>query len=284
MRHEIVLTEDGSPTYRQFNAVGSEDMHNSSGAFSETLIIYGPIIAACFEQRQKTGSIKGPHFMSLGLGLGYNEVLIACMAISAGRRRLQGEALHLTSEASEWTCHSYEKEAWLVQDLLAFLGAENEVRQELTSEKKLVYQKIFSVFSTQFAITEERLRTELLLAYKEKRWIIEPEFCYQLPKKDVRFHAYLWDAFSRKTDPELWELSKLENYLKATQAPSAFFATYACFRDLKTALTQAHFQWKVRKAQTRKRESLIAWRDEHSEEILNAHLPEQTPKTSSHTL
>lgn len=272
MHHEIVITEDGSPTYRQLTADGAEDMHNSSGAFSETLIIYGPVVVASFQQALQARDGEGPNFMSLGLGLGYNEVLIACQAIVALKnyKDSMGEVLR-------WTCHSYEKENWLIQDLLAYLG------DELTPEKHFIYQKIFSLFAAHFAIPEEKIRKEMAKAYKEGRWTIESAFHYQLPQRRLRFHAYLWDAFSRKTDPDLWEIVKLENYLKATQAPSSFFSTYACFRDLKTALSLGNFNWKIRKAQTRKRESLIAWTQPDAEELLNVNLPELNPKISSHT-
>src|SRR4051812_27817152 len=76
---EIVTTQDGSPSLRiSDNKNYVEKMHHSAGAMAESVYIYGSTI-------EKTIAKGLPlRVLSLGLGLGYNELLTVGLALKHG--------------------------------------------------------------------------------------------------------------------------------------------------------------------------------------------------------
>jgi len=76
--YKHLLTGDGSPTL----SMGPtwEAMHAEEGAFTERQYLYQPLVAKAFE------TVGEPAFLSLGLGLGYNELLVASEALKRGRK------------------------------------------------------------------------------------------------------------------------------------------------------------------------------------------------------
>jgi hypothetical protein len=262
MGFKPVLTKDGSPTYRFQKGPILEDMHSSRGAFSETLAIYGPVVALGFYQAQCFDSLRGPKFLSVGLGLGYNEFLIGALA-----------RFHLM----EWECDSYESEPELRADFLDFV-----FERDLTPDTQGTYSKILKLFENDSRLKPAALgtprvslRQALCQAFQEGRWRIHGAL--DLPAenkknpadknpsaKDGKFRehtaqydGFLWDAFSKKTSPELWEPAELTQFLRTRRSESSFFSTYACFSSLKEALTGAGFQIQIRHGVTGKRESLF---------------------------
>lgn len=258
---EVVWTKDGSPSYVLRREESAEAMHHSVGAYSETQYIYGPVVRGCFELAAGDDSLRGPHFLSLGLGLGYNEFLIAAEA---------------SKNLMEWTCVSYESEAFLRTDFLDYL-----FERPMAEEKAHVYDSICQRFAeglvpkeldgghlgtAQDCVVYERttkemsarLRAELRAAHEEGRWLLEPALCLKTSIVPRKINGFLWDAFSRKTSPELWEKSALTEFLIRTRAPRAFFSTYASFGDLKGALRAAGFQTEIRAGFAEKRESCLA--------------------------
>ncbi|MCJ8275588.1 MAG: hypothetical protein MJK18_02010, partial [Bdellovibrionales bacterium] len=69
---DILHTADGSPT---LSLSGGEKMHSMDGAFSESLFIYGSNV-------EKGLETKAPKVLSMGLGLGYNEIMSAAFFTS----------------------------------------------------------------------------------------------------------------------------------------------------------------------------------------------------------
>ena len=77
--YEFVSTGDGSPTLKWLKGTKGyhgepETMHHMGGAYSETQGIYGEILREIFPHGK--GSV-----VSVGLGLGYIEMLVAVEAI-----------------------------------------------------------------------------------------------------------------------------------------------------------------------------------------------------------
>lgn len=138
--YELVSTLDGSPTLRALLSAGAEDMHHSGGAWSETRQIYGRLIAPAFE------ALEHPRFLSLGLGLGYNETLIA---------------QHALKFKKPWSCVSYESDPVLIQ---AF---------KLALEDRHPAGEIQETYARIFGAIEEPVKDELLGALAEGRWILE---------------------------------------------------------------------------------------------------------------
>lgn len=260
---DVVWTGDGSPTYY----LGKEGMHNSVGAYSETQYIYGPVARGCFAWTDD--AIEGPHFLSVGLGLGYNEFLVATEATTAP----------VPGARDAWTCLSYESEAFLRTDFLDYV-----FERPMAEEKAHLYDAICQRFAQglvppaleigshapaadcaafERAIHEAAagIRAELRRAHAEERWRLEPALCLRSAEVPHRIHGFLWDAFSRKTSPELWEKEALTAFLARTRAPHALFSTYASFGDLHRALTAAGFTIEIRPGFAEKRESCFARTD-----------------------
>jgi hypothetical protein len=87
----LVETADGSLT-AQFG--DHETMHSLRGAFNETVYIYG---TALDRSRAK---VKNPRTLSLGLGVGYVEILSAAYALKAGESP-RGESFELVDDLTE---------------------------------------------------------------------------------------------------------------------------------------------------------------------------------------
>jgi hypothetical protein len=103
----FLATEDQSPTVRIGTSENpSEAMHSLKGAFSETVYIYGTAIDTCLQRASTSGSQNGnqgiqestapetvrpvnqaaPHILSLGLGLGYVELLAAGLILKQAHK------------------------------------------------------------------------------------------------------------------------------------------------------------------------------------------------------
>lgn len=199
-------------------------MHHRGGAFNETIYIYEPVI-------QKTWNVvEKPRYVSLGLGLGYNEFLVAREALKSGR------GFYLVS---------FEADPFLRENFLQFLKGESSELEEL-------YRKICFYFQLDPAEVGKLLMSaadcgdwELKGALTEAR---------ELPDS---IHGYFWDAFSAKTSPELWEEDFLLACLNKAGDP-AVFATYASRGPLKRALQRVGFQVETRPGFQGKRNSTLA--------------------------
>ena len=204
-------------------------MHHSGGAWTESCEIYGRLIAPVFQ-------LEAPRFLSLGLGLGYNEMLIAEQA----RRHAN----------SRWACVSYESDPFLAESLLLALRGEAP-----EGEIAETYESILNRFNDTAS-----LRDNLLRAHQEKRWIIEGRLHLNC-RVPFSIHGFLWDAFSQKTSPELWNEDFLFSFLQASADPDfAGLTTYACIGKLKRALKKLNFEVLEKSGFQGKRNSTLAWR------------------------
>ena len=221
-------TADGSPTL----SLGPtwERMHAEEGAFTERQIIYQPLVQSAFE------TLKEPAFLSLGLGLGYNELIIAFESL----HRCQTPALIASYESVDFLREAFMN--WLkdepsvlspVYDQIAGLYAEKYNREP--SEAKVFLLKML-----------QRHRLQLLGAVEEA----EPPVS----------HGILFDAFSPKTCPQLWTPEFLEGFFEKASATPCYVATHACNVVLKKALTKNGFTLDIHRGFGRKRESLSAYR------------------------
>lgn len=225
--YELVSTRDGSPSLRVITAQGAEDMHHSGGAWSETRQIYGRLITPAF------AALEHPRFLSLGLGLGYNEALIAEQAMLFQK---------------PWSCVSYEADPVLVQ---AF---------RLALEEKHPAGEIQDTYARLFQFLRADVKQELLRALAEGRWILESALTPQ-SRTPFPIDGYLWDAFSQKTSPQLWEESFLLEFLSCSAAPGwCGLSSYACVGSLKRALRASGFVVESLAGFHGKRNSTLAWR------------------------
>ncbi len=209
-------------------------MHSLRGAFSETLYIYGTAIETALEQG------FSPQFLSMGLGLGYNELLVtACL-------------LKHPELASSFYMESFESEPELRECFLGWLdGQENA----LTA----TYDQVLQTTATHFQTSPEEIRQCLQTWQKNGQWVLrealEPATLFAR-----RFSCLLFDAFSSKTTPELWSEEFLIHFFTNVAEAQCVYSTYACTGALKRALRHCGFTLQIRQGYSSKRDSTFAVR------------------------
>ncbi|MEO0336841.1 MAG: hypothetical protein AAF202_10620, partial [Pseudomonadota bacterium] len=77
-KYRRLTTKDGSPTLEITVEGVNENMHNFHGAFSETDYIYGEALRWALASPVPTLRV-----LSVGLGLGYNEIMTAAWSLRA---------------------------------------------------------------------------------------------------------------------------------------------------------------------------------------------------------
>jgi tRNA U34 5-methylaminomethyl-2-thiouridine-forming methyltransferase MnmC len=229
------MTADGSPSLRIADATGYvEKMHHTDGALSESLYIYGDAI----EETLKRGwPLK---VVSLGLGLGYNELIVAAVA-------LQHEA-----PAQSTTLHSFEIEPLLSRSFLDWTFCRS-------SEFGPLYDQILQQLSQRFQMESGEIQAWLKKAFDEGRWQIRSRFPEDA--NDVsEISCLLYDAFSNKMSPELWSEELITSQLNQICAEACVFSTYAATGALNRALKKTGFERIDRRGFSGKRESTFAIR------------------------
>lgn len=208
-------------------------MHHSGGAAAETDLIYGSCIRAVFD------AVKTPAFLVVGLGLGYIEMAIARAALE------RNQAVR--------AIRSFESLEGLREFFYAWVHA-----QDLPSEIADIYDAAAAFVLGNSRLSKEDLRKFLRLHFPRPDSVSE-----SLDEKTFfteRYDGILYDAFSSKTSPELWEEDFLTRFLGKAASPQAFLSTYACKGNLKRALKAEHFEIIQKPGFQGKRNSLFARR------------------------
>lgn len=237
---EVEITGDGSPSLRLLKPVfldaeKGESMHHSGGAAAETELIYGQVLKRCFQE------ILAPHFLSVGLGLGYVELVTAREALLKKNFQFSMESFELVPELKQWFI------SWLQG-------------QSLSTEVQDVYDSVLK-FVLQSTPEVKPLELKALLCEKleNKDWNLQGPLtgAFQLLAPS---HGLLFDAFSAKTTPEIWTEDFLVDFFTQATAADAMVATYACRGSLKRALMRAGFEIEVRPGFQGKRNSTRAYK------------------------
>ncbi len=219
----IEITQDQSPSLRMLQSVtdkyqDGEAMHHSGGAAAETDLIYGTCI------REVLQAIPQPHFVIVGLGLGYIEMFIAKEAL-----------LH---KASVGEIQSFES----VPELRDFFWRWIH-DLDLAPELQKVYDEVLHYVLNGAPVSREAVKAFLQVQFPRR-----DSFLGSLTTETtfkVKSHGLLYDAFSSKTTPTLWEEDFLMNFLQTAASDKAWLATYACKGSLKRALRRSGFQLDV---------------------------------------
>lgn len=236
---EIEITGDGSPSLRLLHSVDpttykGESMHHSGGAYSETQIIYSAPIAEVLRK------MKNPSFLIVGLGLGYIELCIAKESLQQGIPPQEIERIT-----------SYESVSELKEFFIAWLYN----RTGLHPEVQDVYDLLGSYITKGTSLSIEDLKSFLRLHFKSTE-----DIQGSLLEDTVfthRYHGIMYDAFSSKTSPHLWEEEFLKRFLKESSQENCLFSTYACRGTLKRALTENNYQLTIREGFQSKRNSTL---------------------------
>lgn len=237
---EIEITGDQSPSLRLLQAVDplkdrGESMHHSGGACAETLLIYGEPIRKILE------NIEQPHFLIVGLGLGYIELVIAREALLQGKSA--GRVGLITSYESVPELREFFFK-WLHEDVA---GLSEEVWQ--------VYDLVLAHVSKGTNLLPQDLKAFLRTHFKSLN-DIRQELSSSV-RLESKYHGILYDAFSSKTSPFLWEEEFLAKLLREGTEERCLVSTYACKGSLKRALKSEGFEVVVREGFQGKRNSTL---------------------------
>lgn len=224
--YKRITTGDNSPTLAL--PPTWEPMHALEGAFTETLYIYQPTVERALAQ------IPNPHLISVGLGLGYNELLIS--AESLKQKKSVGGIL------------SYEAVSFLTENFTMWLNGATPALSD-------IYDDILNLFAKKYELNAFDIKTNLSNLLKEGTFkVLGP----MESSPHERSHAILFDAFSKKTSPELWDETFLENFFSTATQPTCFLSTYACSGVLKRSLVKNGFTLNIIKGYAKKKESTFA--------------------------
>lgn len=203
-------------------------MHALDGAFTETMYIYQPTAEKALL------AVTHPRFLSMGLGLGYNEILIAFECL---KMRQTPEKIF-----------SYEKMSFLIDNFRAWILAE-------PCELAEIYDNVLKYFAEKYALPAENAKALLNTLLTQGR--LELLGLFEAQTEVPACHGIFFDAFSSKTSPDLWNEEFLGSFFSKT-APICFISTYACKGALKRALTKNHFILDIKKGFGYKRQSTFA--------------------------
>lgn len=235
---EIERTKDDSPTLHLIESLDpakpyGESMHHSGGASTETDYMYGEPIARVLR------NVKEPHFMVVGLGLGYIELNIAREALKLGKTVGLITSYESVPELREFFFQ------WLHGDLAT-----------LHPEVVAVYDQVIAHVLKDESIAPEELKSFLKKHFKSLN-DIEGSLEESVELKS-RYHCFSYDAFSSKTTPHLWDEVFLTRFFAEGAAEQSILSTYACKGSMKRALRANGFVVEDRPARFGKRNSTLA--------------------------
>lgn len=207
--------------------MGGEKMHSLDGALSESLYIYAP----CIDAAVNAGT---PKILSMGLGLGYNELI--SLALAPGPIQIV----------------SFEKVDFLRREFICWLAND---QSELTD----CYRKILQLIASHFNISSIELKAKAQQALADKQLIVLESLPENNPF-EFKFNSILYDAFSSETDSYLWTEEHLNSFMDEFCEKNCWFSTYAATGALKRSLKNKGFELMSKPGFGRKRESTFASR------------------------
>jgi hypothetical protein len=218
---EIEITKDQSPTLRLLESLDptkpyGESMHHSGGASTETTHLYGNVAADVLEK------VDNPHFMVVGLGLGYIEMNIAREALKRNK--------------SVGLITSYESIPELREFFYLWL---HDQHSSLLPEVAAVYDD-----ALMHVLKDSEIQVGELKSFLRKHFVNLTDIHGSL-HEDIKFvsryHGFFYDAFSSKTHPHLWGEEFLNRLLLESSAEQSVLTTYACKSNMKRALRMQGF-------------------------------------------
>lgn len=231
----FITTEDGSPSLRLGTTEPlSEAMHSLKGAFSETGYIYGAALDRAIDSGFE------PRVLSMGLGLGYVELLAAAKMARRGLVDFRGESFEIVPELRDLFT------GWLRGEAI-------------DPEFAKAYDDIEALTCRQTELAPGTTREILAEAVASGRWLVR-EALTASTEFGGKFGTICFDAFSSKSTPDLWTEDFLRSFLEKTAAPGCVLSTYACTGSLKRSLKACGFEVTIREGFSSKRDSTFAVR------------------------
>lgn len=249
---QLLETDDGSYSLRYSAAESSaltEPMHSSKGAWSETLTIYEPALRIAIESKISNSPLR---IASIGLGLGYNEILSVGLFLQAG------------FDIHDFQILTFESCNDLSQSFRNFF--DKSVCTDTPSLTSLfqVYRDICERVANHCRIDGDKLKDSLekLITNGGMRFygVLNSALLAALDKQTAQSHCILFDAFSPDSSPDLWAEELLSALVAQLADPSCVLASYASRTVLKKILRQAGFHLEKKPGFAGKRESTLAIR------------------------
>lgn len=229
-------TKDKSPSLVLGSEELSEMMHNSHGAFAESLYIYE---SALIEAHKKCLPLS---VYSLGLGLAYNEWISIGYSI-----KHQLEIRVQTSESELWLYEVLENLVYQNEQLSGY------------RDVKLAMEQVLQLVARHYNISIDSLINKGLEMLQSNKWSLNNSLSSTSLIRLQPVSVIFYDAFSKKMSPELWTEEFLIQFLDHMSGQSAcVLSTYACTGALKRALKTCHFKLISRTGFQGKRESTLA--------------------------
>jgi tRNA U34 5-methylaminomethyl-2-thiouridine-forming methyltransferase MnmC len=245
--YKSLLTADGSPSLLMGSTeahamLAPEAMHNSAGALTESFYIYYDNIKSAHENHLR------PSYLSVGLGIGYNEAIIACHILKENLNPLKSYILSF--EKDEVLRSQYKK--WILSDIKKptaddFWGS--------------LFSDVLNRVAKHMKVNPKSAKHLLNSLYTQESFKIESDLVtHQWSPQHRRFTSILFDAFSKKSTPDLWSEEFLNAFLHDAADEKCILTTYAATGTLNRALRNNHFTLVGRKGFQGKRESTWAER------------------------
>ena len=228
---QVESTADASPTLRLFGAdlldqtKPAESMHHSGGAATETLYIYGTAISWALTKFQ----VAQLRVASVGLGLGYNEILMAILTLQNPSKSAKIDSFEIDHELKD----AFYKWIFDINN-----------KDENQYAKNQIYNKIFLLLSLklQSALALDVVKKYLQHQVQSGELRLLDELNLEKIPENPRYHLCLFDAFSQKTTQELWDKIFLDRFIERSfDAHYALLSTYACAGVLTRALKSHGF-------------------------------------------
>ncbi len=237
MKYMFYKTKDGSPSVSMGNEYSrTELMHSTDGAFSETLYLYEPIVEFVANQ------CSNYTFLSVGLGLGYVEMMIVGYFLKQG-----------IFDKDRFRIFSYEKDGSLKSFFYSFF-----LGDKVPNLFYDTYTEIINMYAKHYVIAVHELKEAMKKALLQNNILLLSDFnlSTSVPEK---VQGVFFDAFSAGTSPELWSSEALDHVFNQCDTPCAL-ATYASRSDLKKALHRHGFELLKKQGYGGKKHSTFAQR------------------------
>lgn len=250
-----IITDDGSPTVRVTSTDHPvEDMHHSGGALNESLFIYGEIVRAALNFNLK------PKIVSVGLGLGYNEAISVAEILTFEQRRFDFLEKLLTPKRPEHALPevkllSFEKDETIRQCYQNWL-----LNKDPDNFWAPIFQEVLVLVAKKYDMSDGHLKREMSRLWREEKFKIAGAVEDFKTATTDRYSILLYDAFSTKATPKIWDEEFLRQFLGGLSEQFCFFSSYAALNSLNRALESWGYQLDIHRGFKNKRNATWAYR------------------------
>tara|TARA_B110001454_G_C12723308_1_gene436487 strand:+ start:32194 stop:32955 length:762 start_codon:yes stop_codon:yes gene_type:complete len=239
--YDVEITGDGSPTLRYQR---KESMHNRRGAAGESVYIYYHALLQYAELETAKKMNHELRVLSLGFGLGYNEIATVMCWL---KNKWNLEKLELVS---------YEKDLFLYELFNAWLIG--------PSDSKSVFDDVFVGMETALnsfppAVPLSDLKTAMIWLLENKKWM-QAGLIKSVDDFDGYYDVVFFDAFSSKVDSCLWTEEFLNEFVKTRLNSTFVLSTYACTGALRRVAANNRAQFVKRIGYKGKRNASLIFR------------------------